>query len=401
MSRLEGLGNDQLLIELKGLLKRDRVLEAELISHLGEVEARRLYLEQGCSSMFDYCVKELRFSEGVAYKRIGVARAARRFSGLGLAISRGELHLSAASLIAPHLSQETVVQWLEAACHRTTREIKKLVADRFPRAGVRTSVRRVRSGLKNADHVLRDVSEQRVLQPVGLSPSDSLRRRTAEAQRFVFCTSSASSAATESHRTGSTADAASTEALGAERYSIRFTTGEAVHAQLQELRELLRHSVPDGDVGKILARAIGVLLKQVRKQKIGAGDSPRMAGPSDACASDTRAAKAKPCSSRARTPATRNIPVSIRRAVWARDEGRCSFQSKNGRSCGSREAIEFHHRIPWARCKEHRTDNIALRCRAHNRYEAILDFGIEHMAKFRKEAPAGHSPIAKDLRAIR
>jgi hypothetical protein len=375
MSRLEGLGNDQLLVELKGLVKRDRVLEAELISHLGEVEARRLYLEQGCSSMFDYCVKELRFSEGVAYKRIGVARAARRFPGVGLAISRGELHLSAASLIAPHLSQETVVEWLEAARHRTTREIKKLVADRFPRAGVRTSVRRVRSGSKNADHVLRDVSEQRVLQPVGLSPSRSPRPSSAEAQRP---TCAAASVPTESSGT------ASTEALGAERYCVRFTADEKVHAQLQELRELLRHSVPDGDVGKILARAIGVLLEQVRKRKIGE------------CGSEAR-----PCSSRARTPAKRSIPASIRRAVWARDEGRCSYQSKNGRSCGSREAIEFHHRIPWARCKEHKTDNIELRCRAHNQYEAVLDFGIEHMAQFRREVPAGPSPITTDLQAIR
>jgi len=74
MSRISGLSNTQLLADLNGLLKRSRTLEAEVILHLGEVEARRLHLEQGCSSMFDYCVRVLRFSEGVAYKRIGVAR---------------------------------------------------------------------------------------------------------------------------------------------------------------------------------------------------------------------------------------------------------------------------------------------------------------------------------------
>lgn len=111
MSRLNGLSNDQLLTDLKVLAKSDCILEAELIAHLSEVEARRLHLEQGCSSMFDYCVNVLRFSEGVAYKRIGVARATRRFSDVGLAISRDEIHLSAASLIAPHLSAETVSEW--------------------------------------------------------------------------------------------------------------------------------------------------------------------------------------------------------------------------------------------------------------------------------------------------
>jgi hypothetical protein len=98
--------------------------------YLGEVEARRLHLEQGCSSMFDYCVKELRFSESVAYKRIEVARAARKFPVVAEAISRGELHLSAASLIAPHLSKETVAGWLEAARHKKSREVRQLVADR-------------------------------------------------------------------------------------------------------------------------------------------------------------------------------------------------------------------------------------------------------------------------------
>ena len=130
MSRFKTLSNDQLLIGLKEFVKSDRVLEEELISHLGEVEARCLHLEQGCSSMFDYCVRVLCFAEGVAYKRIGVARAARKFPGVGLAISRGELHLSGASLIAPHLSEESVAEWLKTARRKTTREIKQLVAVR-------------------------------------------------------------------------------------------------------------------------------------------------------------------------------------------------------------------------------------------------------------------------------
>jgi hypothetical protein len=153
-----GLSDDQLLVGLKELVKRDCGLEAELISHLGEVEARHLYLEQGCSSMFDYCVRELCFSECVAYKRIGVARAARKFPDVGLAISRGEIHLSGASLIAPHLSEESVGSWLKTAHHKTTREIKQVIADRFPREEVRSSIRRVSSRSKNADRVLRTES---------------------------------------------------------------------------------------------------------------------------------------------------------------------------------------------------------------------------------------------------
>jgi hypothetical protein len=370
MSRFDGLGDAQLLVDLKKLVERDRALEAELISHLGEVDARRLYLEQGCSSMFDYCVRVLRFSECVAYKRIGVARVARRFPVVMEAISRGEIHLSAASLIAPHLSEETVAEWLAAARHKKSQEVRQLVADRFPRKAVRSSVRRVASATRLA----------------GLEGAASTRGavRTStvdpEVRRPIATTSSISSETSASANSiamsgASTHASATTEALGAQRYSVRFTADEKVHDQLQELRSLLRHSVPDGDVGKILARAIGVLLKQVRKRKVGECDSPRSpqsAGPSQA----NSPTKKKPA---------RHIPLAIRREVWARDKGRCTFESRGGRSCASREAVEFHHRVPWARCNEHTLDNIALRCRSHNQHEAELDFGAAHMARFRRE----------------
>jgi hypothetical protein len=60
-------------------MKRGNEVEAELIAHLGEVDARRLYLEEGCSSMFVWCQRVLHFAEGVAYKRIQAARTARQF----------------------------------------------------------------------------------------------------------------------------------------------------------------------------------------------------------------------------------------------------------------------------------------------------------------------------------
>ncbi len=83
MSRLKGLlgglSDNQLLVHLQDLIQRNHGLEAELVAHVGEVDARRLYLEQACTSMFHYCVHVLHFAEAVAYKRIAVARAARKF----------------------------------------------------------------------------------------------------------------------------------------------------------------------------------------------------------------------------------------------------------------------------------------------------------------------------------
>src|SRR5258706_10965963 len=95
---LSGLPNAQLLARVRDLIQRGNQVEAELLAHLGEVDARRLYLEDGCPSMFAWCQRVLHFAEGVAYKRIQAARAARCHPELLDAVRRGDLHLTVVAL---------------------------------------------------------------------------------------------------------------------------------------------------------------------------------------------------------------------------------------------------------------------------------------------------------------
>jgi len=104
MSGLKGLSSDQLLAQLLELVQSSRKLEADLIACLAEVDARRLYLREGCSSMFAYCVGVLCFAEAVAYKRIAAMRVTRRHPELLVALRKGDLHLTAVSLLAPQLT---------------------------------------------------------------------------------------------------------------------------------------------------------------------------------------------------------------------------------------------------------------------------------------------------------
>ena len=155
-----------------------------------------------------------------------------------------------------------------------------------------------------------------------------------------------------------------TEPLGAERYKIQFTADQTTHEQLQEPRALMRHQVPDGDVAKILAKAIAALLAQIRKQKFANTSSPKARRQSD-----------RP---------SRHIPAAIRRTVWERDGGRCTYVSAGGRRCGSKEFLEFDHADAWAWTRGHSVGEITLRCRAHNQLRARMDFGEVHMAKFER-----------------
>lgn len=66
--------------------------------------------------------------------------------------------------------------------------------------------------------------------------------------------------------------------------------------------------------------------------------------------------------------------AAVRREVWQRDRGRCAFIGRTGR-CEETEFLEFHHVAPYAAGGEATTDNIQLRCRAHDQYVSRLFFG--------------------------
>src|SRR2546428_3330304 len=139
---LTGLPNAQLLDRVRDLVRRGNAVEAELLVHLAEVDARQLYLEEGCSSMFTYCQRVLHFAEGVAYKRIQAARAARRHPAVLAALRSGDLHLTAVGLLAPKLTAGNCAELIGAARHLGTEEVKRMLADREPKPSPPTSGRR-------------------------------------------------------------------------------------------------------------------------------------------------------------------------------------------------------------------------------------------------------------------
>lgn len=97
----------------------------------------------------------------------------------------------------------------------------------------------------------------------------------------------------------------------------------------------------------------------------------------------------------AASPDPRHIPAQIQRAVWDRDEGRCTFVSANGTRCGAGRLLEFDHIVPVALGGHATVGNIRLRCHAHNQCEAERIFGAAFMATKREEARA-RSKVARE-----
>jgi hypothetical protein len=136
------LSDADLLNEVKRLTALERQATARLIAALGELDARRLYLGEGCSSLFTYCTQVLHLSEHAAYLRIEAARAARKWPGILMLLTDGALHLTAIGLLAPHLTADNQERVLATARHKSKREVEVIVAALRPQPAVVSSVRR-------------------------------------------------------------------------------------------------------------------------------------------------------------------------------------------------------------------------------------------------------------------
>ena len=129
---LAHLSDSELLASTRHLVGRSNQVFAALLLHLAEVEARGIHRTRACSSLYTYCIYELRFSEDAAARRAGAAKLVKRFPALLDAIASGELHLTGLLMLGPHLTLENHLDVLARAKFRTKKEIAKLVRTLAP-----------------------------------------------------------------------------------------------------------------------------------------------------------------------------------------------------------------------------------------------------------------------------
>lgn len=76
------------------LVQRERTLLAEVLWRLKEIDRRKLYSDQKCGSLFEYCVKVLKYSEGQASRRVTACRLLKELPELASDIKNGSLNLT-------------------------------------------------------------------------------------------------------------------------------------------------------------------------------------------------------------------------------------------------------------------------------------------------------------------
>ena len=410
---LSAFNDSTLLQDGLSTAKRERGESAHLLAYIAEIDARGLFVTAGCSSMFAYCLKHYRLSEDAANARIQAARVARKYPFLFEALQDGRLHLTGVRLLAPHLTPENASELAAAATHRTMTEIQRMVAQRFPvdeppkmtqtiraipsaKVGVPVS-RRIDPLFEGLNGKNGEVTPSAAGGNLAAPPSAS----TPQAAPTLSPSSPASSPPPSSGAPGLPPVLAppAPHHFVPERYLLRFTVGRDTHDKLRYAQMLSSHSNPGGSIEPIMSEALDLWITHKEKQRFAATTRPRprfkaanVRDPHTATAKSSSpnqsGAQPPPSAPPKLPPRHRYIPAEVRRQVWERDQGRCTFVSPSGERCESTEFVEYDHVVPLSQGGQSTLEGLRLMCRAHNQFEADLALGAEFMNAKREQARA-------------
>ena len=419
------LSDRELLRQTSTLVRHERHLQGAIIDHLAEIEVRSLYLQRGCSSLFDYAVRELGYSDAAAGRRLGAVRLCADQPGARERLRDGSLTLSAAAEL----------QW--AFDRQRRRGSIAGIASTAPSGAVA-------SAAVGADLPDSAPTEAPALGggALGSTPGDAAPADDAAADgapplvldsagRQKLVEEAAGKSARQVRRMLADLDpelappADRVRPLGDGRYELKATIDADCQQGLEHLRGLLSHVDPRMTVGQLVGRIVQEALdrhdpsRPPRRARTGSGVAPDESRPAPAAkeqaaperghavtvhdaaipagttptpegtphptptsassqprreATDRRAAAGtKPAG--AATPAAkprvtgRAIPAAVRRQVWQRDGGRCCYlDRRTGRRCNSRHMIEIDHIVPYAQGGGADPGNLRLLCHAHHRH---------------------------------
>jgi hypothetical protein len=312
--------------------------------------------------------------EGSAGRRIGAMRVLRRFPSLEPALRDGKLCPSTASLLAPVLTNENLEELVARAAYRTKAEVEELVVTLRPRPEPHEGIRKLTAPAPVATTAANGSAGSVLLLGPAISLQDDLQAAPVPsapaATPFVL----------------SPPTPTKVEPVAEDRWSVRLTLDKDGKADLETLRALLSHKIPNGELGAVIREAIRCAIEKhgIRRGASAPPQARRRGGVRPASEPDSS------------QPPSPYVPADVRREVWKRDGGRCTYVGPDGCRCDSRWQLEFDHIVPPALGGTSTAESVRLRCRAHNMLHAEHVYGREHMDLFRRPASiAGDSRVTR------
>ncbi len=341
------LSDDEVLANLGSVIGSRRRITAQLVAYLGEVEARRLELREACSSMYEFCCRKLKLSEGSAHRHLAAARIARSYPMVLDLLREGRIHVTALSMLQTYLSVENHAELLAAACDKSKAEVELLIRSRFPRPDVADAICPVFVQAQLGGNTA--VAGQSGGAAAGQS-------NVADSGPAAVALAAAGQSAAGASRVA-TEPRSRMSPLSTERFHIQFSAGVSLKDKLERALDLMSHSNPKRDLATVIERGLDLVLAELEKKKLGKTDKPR------------------------RSPGTKHGDFSrqARREIYERDGEQCTYTSPSGERCQTRAFVQLDHENPRACGGAGTTRNGRLLCRAHNLFEAEKVFGRKYV----------------------
>ena len=364
-STVGALSDRELLRETSNLVRHERHLQGAIIDHLAEIEARGLYLERGFSSLFDYAVRELGYSDAAAARRIGVMRLCADQPDAREGLRDGSLTLSAAAELQWAFDR----QRRRGSISRAAIAPVGSAAQNDPAPDSAPAVPSSAEPEPPPPLVLDAVGRQKLLEEAAGKSARQVRQMLANLDPELA------------------PPADRVRPLGDGRYELKAVIDADCQQGLEQLRGLLSHVDPRMTMGQLVGRVVQEALdrhdpsRPPRRARSGSrpadakATAPRTPTPESQPAVERRPASttkaaASPAGA-APTPAAKScasgraISAGVRRQVWQRDGGRCSYADpQTGRRCNSAHLIEIDHIVPHALGGAADPGNLRLLCGA-------------------------------------
>lgn len=158
-----------------------------------------------------------------------------------------------------------------------------------------------------------------------------------------------------------------TRALSDEYTEVRFAINEELRMKLAQVKE--KWNMPGAGHAELLTKLLDFALEKDRTE--------------ERTIVQRRASSAPKVPKILKAQRGRHIPLPLRREVWRRDGGQCSFTDrKSGVRCPQRTGLQLDHIHSFAKGGGHSAENLRLRCLLHNQRHAIETFGLEKMKPY-------------------
>lgn len=314
----------KILSIIKDLVAKERECLVEILRLLREVERRKLFSDLGYKSLFDYTVKELKYSEGQAGRRIQAMRLLKELPQLEHKIQSGTLSLTNISQAQTHFRE---VQAHAAKSKGLNAEVptgdNSMRSDTFRSNPPRNSVIEKINLLEKLENKSAREGQKVLLQV--REELGALPPFPKEQQRQV----------------------------SAELLEIRFVADLDLMKKLETCRSLLGKSGATMSYGELIGQLAEIGIEAWREKKFG---RKRVADSSLSLESKSRNQNAP--------SGRRYISKQLQFEVWTRDDGKCT-------KCAGTRNLQIDHQLPLAMGGESTSKNLRLLCHHCNQREGM------------------------------